>query len=74
VMLDGSRKLKNAWLLPAGSLREPLASCRRADILVVSRKVARPVIEAWHAHTFSIFYAQTRLVGFRRFGSSSQQK
>jgi len=29
VMLDGSCKLKNEWLLPAGSLREPLAACRR---------------------------------------------
>src|SRR5712675_376553 len=65
VMVDGSRKLKNEWLLPAGPLREPLASCRRADILVVSRKVERPVIEARDAHTFSIFYAQTRLLGFR---------
>jgi tetraacyldisaccharide 4'-kinase len=74
VMLDGSRKLKNEWLLPAGPLREPLASCRRADILVVSRKVERPVIEARDAHAFSIFYAQTRLLGFRRFGSNSQQK
>jgi tetraacyldisaccharide 4'-kinase len=74
VMLDGSRKLKNEWLLPAGSLREPLAACRRADILVVSRKFERPVIEAGDAHTFSIFYAQTRLLGFRRFGSDPDQK
>jgi tetraacyldisaccharide 4'-kinase len=74
VMLDGSRKLKNEWLLPAGPLREPLASCRHADILVVSRKFERPVTEARDAHTFSIFYAQTRLLGFRQFGSGSQQK
>src|SRR6267154_190462 len=74
VMLDGSRKLKNEWLLPAGPLREPLASCRRTDILVVSRKFERPFIEARDAHTFSIFYAQTRLLGFRQFGSDSQQK
>jgi len=74
VMLDGSRKLKNEWLLPAGSLREPLAACRRADILVVSRKFERPVIEAGDAHAFSIFYAQTRLLGFRRFGSEPDKK
>ena len=74
VMLDGSCKLKNEWLLPAGSLREPLAACRRADILVVSRKFERPAIEAGDAHTFSIFYAQTRLLGFRRFGSDPDQK
>jgi tetraacyldisaccharide 4'-kinase len=74
VMLDGSRKLKEQWLLPAGPLREPIAACRRADILVVSRKFERPFIEARDAQTFAIFYAQTRLLGFRRFGSDSQQK
>jgi len=74
VMLDGSRKLKDEWLLPAGSLREPIAACRRADILVVSRKFERPFVEATDAHNFAIFYAQTRLLGFRRFESDSPQK
>jgi tetraacyldisaccharide 4'-kinase len=74
LMLDGSRKLKDEWLLPAGSLREPISACRRADILVVSRKFERPVIEARDAHTFAIFYAQTRLLGFRSFGSHSESK
>jgi tetraacyldisaccharide 4'-kinase len=69
LMLDGSRKLKDERLLPAGLLREPIAACRRADILVVSRKFERTSIEARDAHRFSIFYAQTRLLGFRRFGS-----
>jgi tetraacyldisaccharide 4'-kinase len=74
VMLDGSRKLKDQWLLPAGPLREPIAACRRADILVVSRKFERPVIEARDGHTFAIFYAQTRLLGFRPFESHSETK
>jgi tetraacyldisaccharide 4'-kinase len=74
VMLDGSRKLKDEWLLPAGPLREPIAVCRRADILVVSRKFERPFIEARDAHTFAIFYAQTRLLGFRRIGFSQPEK
>jgi tetraacyldisaccharide 4'-kinase len=68
VMLDGSRKLKDQWLLPSGRLREPIAACRRADILVVTRKTERPQIEASDSHKFSIFYAQTRLLGFRLFG------
>jgi tetraacyldisaccharide 4'-kinase len=72
VMLDGTRKLKNEWLLPSGSLREPIAACRRADILVVMRKTERPDIEAGDSHTFSIFYAQTRLLGFRRLGQESE--
>lgn len=72
VMLDGSRKLHDEWLLPAGMLREPIAAVRRADILVVSRKFERPNIEARDAHRFSIFYAQTHLLGFRRLGASGE--
>jgi tetraacyldisaccharide 4'-kinase len=72
VMLDGSRKLKTEWLLPAGSLREPLTACRRADILIVSRKFERPPIEARDADKFCIFYAQTRLLGFRRLGAAGE--
>jgi len=68
LMLDGSRKLKDQWLLPSGVLREPISACRRADILVVARKTERPDIEAGDGHRYSIFYAQTRLLGFRRLG------
>lgn len=71
LMLDGSRKLRDQWLLPAGMLREPVAACRRADILVVTRRTERPEIEANDSHRFSIFYAQTRLVGFRRLGGET---
>ena len=74
VMLDGSRKLKKEWLLPAGLLREPISACERADILVVTRKFELPAIEAADAHKFSIFYAQTRLLGFRRFGSDPTER
>jgi tetraacyldisaccharide 4'-kinase len=74
VMLDGSRKLNDEWLLPAGTLREPLPACRRADILIVSRKSERSSIEARSRHKFSIFHAQTRLLGFRRFGSNEQAR
>jgi tetraacyldisaccharide 4'-kinase len=68
VMLDGTHKLRDQWLLPSGILREPVSACRRADILVVTRKAEPPDIEAGDAHQYSIFYAQTRLLGFRRFG------
>jgi tetraacyldisaccharide 4'-kinase len=72
VMLDGSHKLKDQWLLPSGMLREAISACRRADILVVTRKTERPDIEAGDAHKYSIFYAQTRLLGFRRHGRGSE--
>jgi len=70
VMLDGTRELKNEWLLPAGRLREPIAACRRADILVVTRKTERPQMDAEDAQKFSICYAQTRLLGFRQLGGA----
>jgi len=71
LMLDGTRKLKNEWLLPSGSLREPISGCRRANLLVVSRKFERPTVEAKDTQTHHIFYAQTQLVGFRRLGAAS---
>lgn len=71
LMLDGSHKLRDQWLLPSGVLREPISACRRAGILVVTRKTERPDIEAGDAHKYSIFYAQTRLLGFRRHGVRS---
>lgn len=69
LMLDGSVRLKEEWLLPAGSLREPISACRRANILIVTRKAERPEIEAQDSHKFSIFYAHTRLLGFRLAGT-----
>jgi tetraacyldisaccharide 4'-kinase len=74
LMLDGSRKLREEWLLPAGLLREPISACERADVLVVTRKFERPLIEPRDAHKFSTFYAQTRLLGFRRFGSDPAER
>jgi tetraacyldisaccharide 4'-kinase len=71
LMLDGSHKLKDQWLLPSGGLREPISASHRADILVVTRKTERPDIEAGDAHKYSIFYAQTRLLGFRRYGGQA---
>ena len=70
LMLDASRKLKEQWLLPSGVLREPISACRRADILIVTRKKDRSDVEAGDAHEHPIFYAQTRLLGFRRHGDS----
>jgi len=74
LMLDGSRKLKEQWLIPAGVLREPIAACRRSDIIVVTRKTERPDVEAGDSHKFSIFYAQTRLLGFQQHGADPGAK
>ena len=74
LMLDGSRKLTNEQLLPAGFLREPISACRRADILIVSRKSEHPSIEARDSQSYSIFYAQTRLLGFRLLHADPTEK
>jgi tetraacyldisaccharide 4'-kinase len=66
LMLDGSRKLANEWLLPAGSLREPISACRRANLFVVTRKSERPDLRAADSKAHAIFYAETRLLGFRK--------
>src|SRR5262249_42134015 len=66
VMLDGSRPLEQEPLLPAGTLREPVAACQRADLLVVTRKRAEPHLRA--ADAPPVFYAETRLLGFREIG------
>jgi len=71
VMLDGSYRLKDQELLPAGILREPMSALRRADMLVVTRKTEQSDVDAARAHRFSVSYAQTRLLGFRRCGSDA---
>lgn len=71
LMLDGSYRLQDQELLPAGILREPTSALRRADMLVVTRKIEQPDIDAARAHKFSISYAQTRLLGFRRCGADA---
>ena len=68
LMLDGSKKLREEWLLPAGELREPISACARADLIVVTRTHERPDVQAGDTHEHHIFYAQTRLLGFRRLG------
>lgn len=68
LMLDGSRKLREEWLLPAGVLREPVSACSRADLIVVTRKHERPDVQARDSHEHHIFYAQTRLLGMRKLG------
>ena len=70
LLLDGSRKLKNEALLPAGKLREPISSCARADLLVVTRKPEPELVEAVDARKHKIFHAQTRLQGFRTIGEA----
>jgi tetraacyldisaccharide 4'-kinase len=68
LMIDGLRDLKRESILPSGSLREPVSATRRADILVVSRGAEKVPIESTDSKRQAVFFAQTRLVEFRRLG------
>ena len=72
VMLDGSKKLNHEWLLPAGMLREPVRASCRADLLVVTRRFENPPMEARESRKHRIFYAQTMLLGFRRWNVTGE--
>lgn len=74
LLLDGSRKLKQQWLLPAGELREPIRELKRADIIVVTRKAEHLTVQAQDSYKYRIFYAQTQLLGFRTWGFSNNEK
>jgi len=74
LLFDGSRKIQFEWLLPAGELREPIKEVRRADMVVITRKTEHLTIEAQDSHSYSIFYAQTQLLGFRSLTSPNDEK
>lgn len=74
LLFDGSKKLEQQWLLPAGELREPVKEVRRADIVVITRKVEALSIEAQDSHRYEIFYAQTQLSGFRSREARREEK
>lgn len=75
LLLDGARLWGNGRMLPAGHLREPMASAARAHALVVTRagRVAdRGAVEAWWARHGSggpIFWVDFHLGGLRRWDS-----
>ncbi|HLK05416.1 MAG TPA: tetraacyldisaccharide 4'-kinase [Candidatus Acidoferrum sp.] len=68
VLWDGSKKFGRQWLLPAGTLREPMAAISRADILVITRKSGAPSNDGGHEGSALVVCAQTKLLGFRKSG------
>jgi tetraacyldisaccharide 4'-kinase len=72
VLWDGSKKMQKQWLLPAGTLREPISAIQRADILVVTRRVESSAIEATEPRKNSVFCARTKLIGFRKLGQKDR--
>jgi tetraacyldisaccharide 4'-kinase len=73
VLWDGTKKFQRQWMLPAGSLREPISAIERADMLVISRKSAEPSradSTTGKSADGLVFTAQTKLLGFRKVGGN----
>jgi tetraacyldisaccharide 4'-kinase len=74
VLLDATQPFGDGHLLPAGRLREPLPALERADMIVISRGIHSPVIEAVvRRYTgVPIFYSQTELLGLGTYASPTE--
>ncbi len=68
VLVDDLNPFGGGLLLPAGRLREPLTSLRRADVVVITRSEGDPELERELRRRTDapIFYAETELVGLTR--------
>ncbi|MDE3136203.1 MAG: tetraacyldisaccharide 4'-kinase [Acidobacteriota bacterium] len=68
VLVDGIDPFGGGLLLPAGKLREPISSLRRADVVVITRTDSDPLLEKELRRRTAapIFYAQTELLNLMR--------
>ena len=73
VLWDGTKKFQRQWLLPSGTLREPISAIGRADLLVVTRKTWDAERRTSSEMTDATFSAQTKLIGFRRTGKGDER-
>ena len=73
LLMDASRPVHRASLLPAGSLREPVSAMSRADLLVFTRVSAQAgTLKAIEKlNDYPVFAAVTSLIGFRLQGDAA---
>lgn len=73
LLMDASRPVHRASLLPAGSLREPVSAMSRADLLVFTRVEAQAgTLETIEKlNDYPVFAAVTSLIGFRLQGDAA---
>jgi tetraacyldisaccharide 4'-kinase len=73
VLVDATNPFGGGKLLPAGRLREPKSALVRADIIVITRSMHAPALEAAIRRDSSapIFYACTVLESLRPFSGGS---
>ena len=70
VLWDGTKKFQRQWLIPSGSLREPVSAISRADMLVVTRRDGNAGEQSIDSPG-TAFAAQTKLLGFRKIAKGS---
>ncbi len=78
LLLDGVRRWGNGKMLPAGDLREPMESARRASALVVTRgsRAPRAEILAWWERFGSggpVFWVDFAILALRSFPKGEQR-
>jgi tetraacyldisaccharide 4'-kinase len=68
VLIDDIQPFGGGLLVPAGRLREPISSLRRADAVVITRSAGDPALERElrRRTPAPIFYAQTDLLALTR--------
>src|SRR5215467_5907010 len=68
VLIDSTRPLSKEFLLPAGSMREPMSAISRASVVLYTRVQQAPfVVPAMQKFpSLPIFSASTKLMGFKR--------
>jgi tetraacyldisaccharide 4'-kinase len=73
LLMDKSRPVHRAALLPAGSLREPVSAMSRADLLVFTRveAPAGTLETIKKLNGYPVFAAVTSLIGFRLQGEAA---
>jgi tetraacyldisaccharide 4'-kinase len=76
LLIDSTRALRDEFLLPAGSLREPMSSLHRADIVFFTRSNhSQKVVQAiQESPELPIFPSETRLVRYRNLSSGLANK
>jgi tetraacyldisaccharide 4'-kinase len=71
VLIDSSKPLGKQSVLPAGTLREPVSTSDRADLVVFTRSENAPGTRETiqKLRNLPVFSASIRLLGFRRLGA-----
>lgn len=74
VLVDSTRPFRNAFVLPAGRLREPTSALQRATVVIFTRtgQSSLTVHAIQKFPGIAVYPSETKLLGFRRHGASER--